>query len=607
MKKFKLLSLTAFSLFAATSFGAIDEVIVQRNLSNGKVKTQTVKLQKVNENTYRLHIPVDKMGTWKWTGVDSIDVKREEATAMKGDAGYWVTSNMALGRFSRDNGKYHLRKNMMPMFGVKKGDKAFVAIIKGLVYEFSTMINVKDGKYEIFPRFHLKEIYTKPYEDIIIDFTHFEGKDANYSAMGREYRKYQLERGEVKPLKQRILGNETLQNTVESVYLKTQMATFMREGETGMNRGWHWKSEEDPPIQKIRDFDNIQWFMKKLKEAGVEKIDIILTNWNWRSNGRNPISSIAEPELGGNAKCKETTALAKKLGYRIAPHMLHTENYTISPAFDKNDIALDENGKYRGYMGMGGFGFNPCFKQVYRKHILDNYDRMQKLGFNGTFHIDVTSAIVPYSCHHIEHFSTRKETGYYMNRVGMLSDAFFGAWGSESGVDSTANTLDYVLYATPITPETIGEGKKFPLVDEIVPIWQIVYNGIITNCPMACLIDNTLPENKRHAWWICKWSDAKARRIKEVEFNGRPSFYWGLNDVKEGDFKYIKKAYDDFQPRKHLQLEFMDFHDKIAPNVYITKFSDGTEIISNYSKERFSYKGQNVASMDYRIYAPKKK
>ena len=135
----------------------------------------------------------------------------------------------------------------------------------------------------------------------------------------------------------------------------------------------------------------------------------------------------------------------------------------------------------------------------------------------------------------------------------------------------------------------------------------IVYNGIITNCPMACLIDNTLPENKRHPWWICQWSDAKARRVKEVEFNGRPSFYWGLNDVKDGDFKYIKKAYDDFQPRKHLQLEFMDFHDKIAPNVYITKFSDGTEIISNYSKERFSYKGQNVASMDYRIYAPKKK
>ena len=124
---------------------------------------------------------------------------------------------------------------------------------------------------------------------------------------------------------------------------------------------------------------------------------------------------------------------------------------------------------------------------------------------------------------------------------------------------------------------------------------------------MACLIDNSLPEKMRHEWWICKWSDAKARRIKEVEFNGRPSFYWGLNAIKDGDFKYIKKAYDDFQPRKYLQLEFMDFHDKIAPNVYITKFSDGTEIISNYSKERFAYRGQNVASMDYRIYAPKKK
>ncbi len=603
MKKIKILSFAILSLFTTVSFATIDEVIVQRNLSNGKVKTEKVKLQKINENTYRLHIPVDKMGTWKWTGVDSIEIKREEATANKGDDGYWIMSNNALGYFTRDNGRYALRKNFMPMFGVKKGNNAFVAIIKTLKYEFSTIVSVKNGKHEIFPRFHIKEIYTKPYEDIIIDFTHFEGKDANYSSMAREYRKYQLDRGEVKPLKERILGNETLQNTVKSVYMKLQMASFMREGETGQNRGWHWKPEDDLPMQKYRDFDNVQWFIKKLKEYGVNDVDLILTNWNWRSNGRNPISSIADPELGGNAKCKETTALAKKIGFRIAPHMLHTENYTISPAFDKNDIALDENGKYRGYMGMGGKGFNPCFIQVYKKHVLEHYDRMKKLGFNGTFHIDVTSAIVPYSCHHIEHFATRKDTAYYMNQVGMLSDAFFGAWGSESGVDSTANTLDYVLYGTAISPETIGKGNKFPFIDEIVPIWQIAYNGIITNAPMACLIDNTLPESMRHGWWICKWSDEKARRIKEVEFNGRPSFYWGLNGIqKDEHFKYIKKAYDDFQPRKYLQLEFMDYHGKIADKVFITKFSDGTEIISNYSDKPFAYRNEKVSAMDYKIF-----
>jgi hypothetical protein len=476
---------------------------------------------------------------------------------------------------------------------VKKGDKAFVAIIKGLVYEFSTMINVKDGKYEIFPHFHLKEIYTKPYEDIIIDFTHFEGKDANYSAMGREYRKYQLERGEVKPLKQRILGNETLQNTVESVYLKTQMATFMREAETGMNRGWHWKSEEDPPIQKIRDFDNIQWFMKKLKEAGVEKIDIILTNWNWRSNGRNPISSIAEPELGGNAKCKETTALAKKLGYRIAPHMLHTENYTISPAFDKNDIALDHEGQYKGYMGMGGKGFNPCFKQVYHKYVLPSYDTMAKLGFN-LMHIDVTSAIVPYDCHHIEHFSTREETAEYMNKVGMLSDAFFNVWSSECGMDQVANTMDYALYISGY-PNYLG--RKHFLMDTMVPIWQIAYHGIILSNPFINTID-----------YNCHWQKSKSsianNRLKMVEFGGRPSYYWAIN--KNCDFGVLKEAYDEYEKRKHLQYEFMEYHGKLADNVFITRYSDKTRIVCNYGKEPYNYKGVEVKPMDYIIYKPSK-
>ena len=129
MKKIKILSFAILSLFTTVSFATIDEVIVQRNLSNGKVKTEKVKLQKINKNTYRLHIPVDKMGTWKWTGVDSIEIKREEATANKGDDGYWIMSNNALGYFTRDNGRYSLRKNFMPMFGVKKGNNAFVAII----------------------------------------------------------------------------------------------------------------------------------------------------------------------------------------------------------------------------------------------------------------------------------------------------------------------------------------------------------------------------------------------------------------------------------------------------------------------------------------------
>ena len=607
----KKLVVASLALVAINAYAAIDEVKVVKTFLDNSTQETTYKLKKINNNTYRLHLPVKNFGHGKWSyrGVVTIDVKRDEATAMKGEEGYWILPDGRMGKFKHDKGKLQERRNPMSMYGVKKGNEAFVGIINTLKWEYSSVVEVINGKYEIYPRFHIQDIHTKPYEDIIIDFTHFKGKDANYSAMGKAYRKYQLDRGEVKPLKERIVGNPRLKYTTESIFMKFMMASFMREGETNQNRGWHWKPEDDLQIQKFRDFDNMMNVLKKMKSMGIEKADIILTNWNWRSNGRNPICSVAEPELGGNSKCKELNALAKKLGFQVMPHILHTENYTISPAFDKNDIALDHEQQYKGYMGMGGKGFNPCFEQVFKKHILENYDRMKKLGFDAPIHIDVTSAIVPYDCHNIDHFCTRKDCAYYMNRVGLLCDAFFGGWTSESSVDSTANTLDYVLYVSAY-PSYLGSAH--PLLERHVPIWQLAYHGIILSNPFASTIDYNCRTRPAKGWgptnsFLVEDSVEKTRamrRLKCAEFGGRLSYYWNLtNDANLPD---VKQAYDEYQQRKYLQLEFMEYHDELAPDVFITKYSDGSEMVSNYTDKPYKYKGKDVKPLDYVLYKPSK-
>ncbi len=602
MKKIlKYVACSALLVLASNVFAVIDEVQVVKTFTTGSKKTQTYKLKKIDKDTYRLQIPVEEMGVWKWSKAGTIEIKRPEATALKGEAGYWVLADGRMGKFNHDEGMLTERRNPMPLYGVKKGDEAFVAIVKGLRYEFSMVVDVKDGKYEIYPRFLLEDLHTKPYEDIIIDFTHFKGKKAHYSSMGKTYRKYQLERGEVKPLRERIIGNPRLKYTAESIFMKFSMASFMREEETKQNRGWHWKPEDDPPIQKIRDFEQMKKMLDTLKGLGIEKADIILTNWNWRSNGRNPICSVAEPELGGNAKCKELIEHGKKLGYQVMPHILHTENYTISPAFDKNDIAVDHEGKYKGYMGMGGKGFNPCFKQVYLKHILDNYARMQKLGFDAPIHIDVTSAIVPYDCHSIDHFCTRAETAYYMNMVGKLSDAFFGGYTSESSVDSTANTLDYVLYVSAY-PSYLGAEHK--LLHRHVPIWQIAYHGIILSNPFASTIDYDLRMGK--GWGPTNsFKDHTIRRLKNAEFGGRLTYYWALANDKR--IPWIQKAYKEYMQRAYLQYEFMEYHDEIAPDIFVTRFSDGSRIVTNYSDKPYTYKGEVVPAVDYKLIKPTKK
>ena len=572
---------------------------VIRTFTDGKTSEEILKLEKLNGSTYRLQIPVAKIGTrsWKkWKDVEHIDIKLTDASANKGDDGYWVLADGRMGLFNHDKGIIKERRNPMPLYGVKKGESAFVGIVKGLKYEFSMLVEVKDGKYEIFPRFHIKEINTKPYEDIIIDFTYFKGDKANYSSMGKAYRKYQLKRGEVRPLKERIIGNPRLKYTAESIYMKFQMATFMREDETKQNRGEHWKVEDDLPIQKFRDFENMKSTLKKLKDLGIKKADIVLTNWNWRSNGRNPICSVAESELGGNLGCKELNALGKELGFQVIPHILHTEFYTISPAFDKNDIATNPDGTYKGIMGMGGMGFTPCFKQVYHKHILENYDRMKALGFDAPIHIDVTSAITPYNCFCIDHFATRKDTAEYMNKVGMLSDAFFGGFTSEGPCDHVANTLDYALYVSAY-PSYLG--KDNPLLERHVPIWQIVYHGIILSNPFASTIDYNCRTRPAKGWGPTNSFTPETRRIKCAEFGGRLSYYWNLTN--DANFPDVKEAYDEYMQRAYLQYEFMEYHGELSKDVYVTRYSDGSEIVSNYSDKPFKYKGKLVKSLDYML------
>ena len=177
--------LTLFCAILSTSiWGAIDEVTVIKNYVNGAEST-VVKLKKIAPDTYRLHIPAKEMSTSKrgYNKLESIDIKRDEAKAAKGEEGYWVLADGRMGKFDKDNGKLTERRQPMPLYGVKKGDNAFVGIVKGLKYEFSMIVDVKDGLYDIYPRFHIRAIFSNitpafmiPYEDLIIDFTHFKGK-----------------------------------------------------------------------------------------------------------------------------------------------------------------------------------------------------------------------------------------------------------------------------------------------------------------------------------------------------------------------------------------------------------------------------------------------
>ena len=89
-----------------------------------------------------------------------------------------------------------------------------------------------------------------------------------------------------------------------------------------------------------------------------------------------------------------------------------------------------------------------------------------------------------------------------------------------------------------------------------------------------------------------------------MEFGGRLTYYWNL--AHDSTLEDVAKAYQEYKPLRYLQLEYMDFHDEIAPDVFLTVYGDGSEIVTNYSQKPFAYKKQNVPAMEYKLFKPTK-
>ncbi len=573
---------------------AMETATVRVQFNDGSLQQNVRELERLEDGVHRIRIPaadIPRGALW-------VDIIHHKATAQKGEEGYFVMSDGRLGTFRLDNGRIVERRNPMPLFGMKTPRGALVGIVKGLKYEFATMVEANNGEYRVWPRFLIKEMVFAPYGDIIIDFHTFKGAEANYCSMARAYREYQLERGEVVPLRERVKGNPQLAYTADTMFVRVKHGA-----KNNKDKIEHQTPENEPPVTVFHTFDDLMRIMRRLKDLGVEKAEMCSVGWNSGGfDGRYPQIFPVEEKFGGETKMREAIALAHRLGYQIVCHVCNTGFFTVADRYNEDDLARKADGSlYKKSILAGGRSYGPCFQRVCERHIDEDYEHMADMGLKGTHHIDVTSCITPYPCHDPRHPCTRQQTADYMNRIGEKARSTFGGFGSEGPCDHVARTLDYALY---ISAYPSWVGKDTPMMDRIVPLWQIVYHGIILSNPFYATIDYPF---ERPAWSkrmrpYHALENAATRRLKVAEFGGRPTFYF----ISYRDLEPIKQAYDEYQPMKYLQYEFMDFHDAIGDRVFLTRYGDGSEVVANYSDEEFTYRGRTVAAMDYGLFKPVK-
>ena len=575
-------------------------------MPDGRVVEERVELVRLDDGV-RLEVSREKMLAMK---ARRLDIVPDFARAKKGEAGYWFSPYGVYGEYDRDDGRFFTEpeRTPMPMFGWSNPRGACLAVVTSLKYFVRETVVAKDGEYSVAATLE-EELCRHPYEDLAIEY-HMRPAGTSYADLAKIYRSQQLGRGVVKPFRERFRGNKVLERAILSPEVRIRQAWKPVPSPVP-----HQAPENEPEVKAVVTFDRVKDIVDEMKRQGIGDAELCLVGWNIGGHdGRWPQTFPSEPKLGGDAKLKEAIRHALDVGYLIVPHGNFFEGYTISEDWDGEWALKDENGfmlptRDGKVTWGGGRPYYMCPQRAYEKFASRDIPRMAAFGFRGVGYFDVVTICEPRRCVDRRHPCSPADGARYWGACADISRRDLGGFASESSNDYFAGSLDFVLYAYFGDPERIerahADGAGF--AKRVVPIWQIVYNGIIANNPFTSTMNVTV----------------KGRRplLRAVEFSARPSFYFYSKFLSVGDnwmgeedlgcvtdrelkasVARIKEGYDIYQGLKHLQLEFIESHEEIAPGVFRTGYSNGESVVVNYTDRAYAHGEGSVPPESWRLF-----
>lgn len=583
-------------LLGAAPIWATSSVEVTCTFANGRVEKRNLPLAEEGA-----------IQRFRWkkqeipAGLKWVEVLPEMATASKGEPGYFVMPNGELGTFHEQDGERTAGHFMpMPVFGMKNPRATFVAIVTGMPYSFKLVTRAKKGIYQIFPRFELNN--QAPYDDLAIDYHLLTGDQADYSGMAHVYRDFQLSRKACVPLKERMKSRPELAYAARSIEIR------IRNGWKPMPSPVAQQTRQnEPPMKVAVTFDRVGDILDEFKRQGIDHAEICLVGWNQKGHdGRFPELFPVEEQLGGEAKLRKLIQKAQSMGFQMVCHTNSHDAYMIADTWDAEFVVKKPDGSFSPYTVYGGGQvFTVCPQRAFERFAQKELRAIADLGFRGLHYNDVLTVVPPSECYDPRHPLNRNQGAYWTGKIMGEAQTVMGGSASEGGHDFCCGQLDFALYASIVPP------KPHPMVDRMVPFWQLVYHGIILSNPFPTTCNYTIKD--------------PAARLMLPEFGGRPFFYFysnyrdngdawmGKEDLTCGDnqsltdsVSKIKEGYDDYKALSYLQTEFMERHEAIAKDVFRVKYSDGSELVANYSNQSFSYREKAVKSMGYQVYSPQK-
>lgn len=503
--------------------------------------------------------------------------------------------------FSSNQNAVKREKIRLPIFGVKNGENAFLAVVDKGESQGTISANVSSIKTSfnnVFTSFDVRKfdsfivgegsmnvVTTRLFEKgkpqlktCGIKYYLLQGENADYSGMATTYRDYLTKEK----------GLKTTADIKPQVYLDLYGAVRKEKSILGI------PFNVVQPLTTYKDTEDIMETLKK------DKVDNIVLNYHdWYSDAvdnKIPLNAATIGKLGGTKGFKNLINYTKSNGIKFYPqvdflNILKGNGFTFKFSNEVRTIAktpaivlaykLSTNFKDPDQLSYNLMAPNSLKNSIAK--FSESYKKYDVPGIG----LDSIASMV-YSDFSKTNKSTRQETETkWVESLKLMKQKF----GSVEASAPNAYALPYVDYVL----DAPSDSSHYYIEDETIPFYEMVIRGIkpYTIEAFNLIADKNvqlLKAIETGANPHYKWIGEDTTILKKTKFeNLYSSDYKAWMETTVADYKVFKNLYDK------IQNSFIAEHNKLADGVFETKYSNGVNVITNYSSVEY-WAGNNVVA-----------
>jgi hypothetical protein len=533
--------------------------------------------------------------------------------ASEGDEGYLAIAQQsgALCRFRDKRPAEHwiqvyqsICACPMPLFGMIRGGSGVAGIVTSGQYDARFCVSTNWGpqrQYAIDPAFTLRSFPQEDSlaDDLTVEYHFLPAAEASWLGVGKRYRQYNVTRRGIRPLRERATASPGLAYSAQALQVRIRLGVKPVPYEITEQT-----PETEPPMQVFCTFAQVRDIVDEFHRQGITGAEFCLVGWNRGGHdGRYPQIFPVEPALGGEAELRATIRHGQSLGYQVVAHDNYYDAYRIAEDWSEEYLRKKPDGQpEKGGVWGGGQSYKVCLACAAERFAQRDLPRIRALGFEGAHYSDVLSIIGPRPCYDPRHPQTRRQDAAATVQILARARELFGGVQSEGSLDFAVPALDRLLY---IDCDKWSPLAKKPYVDTCVPLYEIVYHGVLLY-NLSTEVVNALP--------------GEAGYLRNIEYGGTPlAYFYGhflqdksKNWLGQRDYRYddadgleqavagLRRVFDDIQRLKHLQTESIESHRQLADDVFETAYSNGHRVVVNYNEQTFLLPtGQSVPPRGY--------